>query len=277
MSYRRNLITIVAMILGLVMFVPVAQAERQSFEGISCGVNNQTWVQSDGIYIGSFEGKGIFRNTTDPTDIASYQQSGVFKGVGGKWSWNGFSKTKRPNGDLSIWELTGDSTSGSSMKLIYGTGRYKGAKGEQKSTMIANANPIVPNTEQMCYKIVGWIELATAPLSLKAKPIQDFKDVAGKWQGTLYSTDGWSSPYTIAINEDGTGDAIVPQDSTIFPYSDKGRFPMERKLVDGKLRSKNKISGDTGTMTLFEGGGKRVLDYISDNGKVKASYEPAPK
>lgn len=276
MSYRRNLITIVAMILGLVMFVPVAQAERQSFEGISCGVNTQTWVQADGIYIGSFEGKGILRNTTDPTDIASYQQAGVFKGAGGKWSWNGFSKTKRPNGDLSIWELTGDSTSGSSMKLIYGTGRYKGAKGEQKSTMIANANPIVPNTEQMCYKIVGWIELATAPLSLKAKPIKDFKDVAGKWEGQMFSTDGWSSPMAIIIAEDGSGYSLVPQDSPVFIYSDNGRFAVERSLVDGKIRYKNS-SGDTGTGTLHEEGGKRLLKIITDNGKQKGEFEPAPK
>jgi hypothetical protein len=112
---------------------------------------------------------------------------------------------------------------------------------------------------------------------LKEVPIRDFKDVAGKWEGKLSSTDGWDSLITLIINEDGTGDSIVPQNSAIFSFSDNGRYPLERKLVDGKIRSRNKISGDTGIVTLFEGGGKRVLDYMSDGGKMRGSYEPVPK
>lgn len=276
MSYRRNWIVMMFVILGFVIFVPVAQAERQEFEGISCVVNTTTWVQTADIYIGSFEGKGIFRNTTDPSDIASFQQIGVVKGAGGKWTWNGFNKNKRPNGDLSIWELSGDAASGSVLKLIYGTGRYKGAKGEQKTRVIANSNPIVPGTEQVCYKVVGWIELATAPLSLQNKPIKDFKEVAGKWEGKMSSTDGWSSPMAIIIAEDGSGYSLVSHDSPVFIYSDKGRFAVERTLVDGKIRYRNS-SGDTGTGTLHEEGGKRLLRIMTDNGRQKGEFEPVPK
>lgn len=112
---------------------------------------------------------------------------------------------------------------------------------------------------------------------LKEVPIRDFKHVAGKWEGKLSSTDGWDTPYAVIINEDGTGDGIVSQESPVFPYSDNGRFPIERKLVDGKISSRNKISGDTGIATLFEGGGKRVLEYMSNDGKIRASWEPTQK
>ena len=73
---------------------------------------------------------------------------------------NGFQKVMRVDGDFTIWEFSGDSVSGATMKLIYGTGRFKGAKGEQKVTTITKAKPIVHGTEQICSKVVGWMELA---------------------------------------------------------------------------------------------------------------------
>jgi len=112
---------------------------------------------------------------------------------------------------------------------------------------------------------------------LKEVPIRDFKDVAGKWEGKLSSSGGWDSPITLIINEDGTGDSFVPKDSVMFGISDNGRFPNERKVVDGKLSNRDKITGDTGFITLFEGGGKRVLEYIGGGGSLSGSYEPAPK
>jgi dienelactone hydrolase len=113
--------------------------------------------------------------------------------------------------------------------------------------------------------------------SLQDQSIRDFKDIAGKWEGKMESTDGWSTLMMIVINEDGTGDNFVPEDSPVFAFSDKGRFSMERKLVGGKIRSTNKTTGDIGWITLREGGGKRVLDYVSDSGKLKVRYEPVPK
>ena len=57
----------------------------------------------------------------------------------------------------------------------------------------------------------------------------------------------------------------------------QGRFLVTRELVEGKIRSKNMTSGETGIATLHEGGGKRVLVYISDNGITRAEYKPAQK
>ena len=111
-----------------------------------------------------------------------------------------------------------------------------------------------------------------------AQPIRDFKDIAGKWEGTICSTAGLGcSPIVTIIREDGTGESIVPQSSAFFPYSEQGRYLVTRELVEGKIRIKNKTSGETGIATLHEGGGKRVLVYISDNGITRAEYKPAQK
>jgi hypothetical protein len=162
MSYRRNLIAMTVAILGLIMFVPSVQAERQEFEGISCFSNTHTPVQitPGEVYVGGLAGKGIFRATSKPYFESTSNSVGVVKGQGGKWTWNGFMKIMRSNGDFTVWEFSGDSVDGSIMKLIYGTGIFKNAKGEQKGTMITKAKPIVEGTEQACQQVVGWIELA---------------------------------------------------------------------------------------------------------------------
>ena len=46
MFYRRNWIAMTVVILGLVMFVPVAQAERQDFECIMCTAETVNIVHS---------------------------------------------------------------------------------------------------------------------------------------------------------------------------------------------------------------------------------------
>jgi|MudIll2142460700_1097286.scaffolds.fasta_scaffold765881_1 hypothetical protein len=163
MFYRRNWIAGIVAVLGLVMFVPVAQAQRQIIEGIGCHSNTNTVVQAipGEIYVGTFEGKGIFRSTHESkwADNNTYYQVGVIKAAGGKWTWNGYSKNLRTDGDIVIWEFSGDSVSGTTSKVIYGTGKFKGAKGEMTSKQITAGKPVVEGTTQSCNKSEGWIEL----------------------------------------------------------------------------------------------------------------------
>jgi hypothetical protein len=77
----------------------------------------------------------------------------------GKASWNGITKTMARDGEIIIWEFSEDSQSGTITKAIYGTGKWKGVKGEYKAKRITAAKPIAPNTDQYCEKVVGWIEL----------------------------------------------------------------------------------------------------------------------
>ena len=110
-----------------------------------------------------------------------------------------------------------------------------------------------------------------------AQPIRDHKDIAGKWEGTIFSTTLGSSPIVLIIREDGTRESIVPQASAFWPFSDQGRFIGTWELVEGKIRTITKTTGDTGIFTLYEGGGKPVLVYKSDNGNTRAEYKPAQK
>jgi hypothetical protein len=163
MSYRRSWILLTVVILGLFMFIPIAQAQRQEFENIACVANTTSTVQASPgeIYIGTFEGKGIVRSVDEKKlfDNNTFHQVGVQKAVGGKWIWNGFYKAMRPDGDFIIWEFSGDSEIGTTAKAIYGAGKFKGVKGEVKSKMLTKGKPIVEGTSQNCSQVVGWIEL----------------------------------------------------------------------------------------------------------------------
>jgi polyhydroxybutyrate depolymerase len=110
----------------------------------------------------------------------------------------------------------------------------------------------------------------------KVIPIRDFKDIAGTWEGKV-DGPGWSTPMTCIYNEDGTGDCVVPEGSPVFAFSDKGRFPLKRDLVEGKIRSKNLITGTASIVTLYEEEGNRLLKTLSEDGTQKGVYEPASK
>lgn len=75
-------------------------------------------------------------------------------------SWNGFTKTLAPDGEFIIWEFSGDTQGGTNTKALYGSGKWKGVKGEYNGKRITSGKPIDPNTDQFCEKVVGWIELA---------------------------------------------------------------------------------------------------------------------
>ena len=104
MSYRKIWIVMAVVILGIIMFVPVAQAEREPFEGISCGVNTNTMVRApQGKYIlGAPKGREYLRSTSKPY-FQEYllRQVDVLKAQGGVWSWNGYNKSMRSDGDFN--------------------------------------------------------------------------------------------------------------------------------------------------------------------------------
>jgi hypothetical protein len=163
MFHRRNWIAVTVAILGLVMFIPVAQAQRQDFECRQCNVSTYNAVHSTPeLGISSYDQKGIMQSTHESKlfDNWTLHLVAVQKRVGSKFSWNGLSKEIGPGGEFIIWEFYGDSESGiSTAKPIYGTGKWKGVKGERKSTLITTMNPVVPLIFPFCQKQVGWIEL----------------------------------------------------------------------------------------------------------------------
>jgi len=166
MFYRRNWIAVIAVILGLVMFIPVAQAQRQEIEARYCSVQVYNSLHySPEVGITSYDQKGIWQSTHENKllDNWTLQVVGVTKRMHGKMSWNGFSKEVAPDGEFIIWEFSGNSESGiTTAKPIYGTGKWKDVKGERKSQAFTTAKPIapIPNlTVATCTKATGWIEL----------------------------------------------------------------------------------------------------------------------
>jgi hypothetical protein len=162
MSHRRNWIAVIVVILGLVMFVPAAQAQRQEVDKVACGSSTYNVVHfSPEAAIYSLDAKGISRSLIENKllDNWTWHAVAVVKGMAGQWSWNGFYKEMAPDGDFIFFELSGDSQSGATAKPIYGTGKWKGVKGELKGKQITAGKPIVQGTNQACEKWVGWIEL----------------------------------------------------------------------------------------------------------------------
>jgi len=64
-----------------------------------------------------------------------------------------------PDGDFIIAEISGSSEGGGTNRFIYGTGKWKGRKGEIKVKRITGGKPITQGTDQFCEEHKGWFEL----------------------------------------------------------------------------------------------------------------------
>jgi hypothetical protein len=159
---RRNWVAVTIVILALVMFVPVAQAQRQEHETIFCFSQTSNVVHSSSeVTVAAFDGKGIIRSTHSNKlfDNFTFHFVGTVNVVDGKMSGHTLSKNMGPDGDFIVWEIYNTPESGLTAKPIYGTGKWKGVKGESKGKTITTGKPIVQGTFQGCQTWVGWTEL----------------------------------------------------------------------------------------------------------------------
>jgi hypothetical protein len=162
MSYQKRWIAIFSIVVGFIMFNSVAHAQRQEFENRQCSNQVFSVVHSTPeVAIMSVDQKSIIQSTHDSKlfDNWTAHLVGVHKKVDGKWSWNGVMKEMAPDDEYIIWEYSGDIEAGTIARPIFGSGKWKGIKGERKSTIITAGKPIVQGTSQVCQKQVGWIEL----------------------------------------------------------------------------------------------------------------------
>jgi len=102
-----------------------------------------------------------------------------------------------------------------------------------------------------------------------AKAVPDLKSIAGKWSGTGHSSLG-TNPLEWTIKEDGTVDVIAGTPSG--PRTGVGKVSVK----DGKIFYESGSS--SGTVTLHENGGRRVLKYEAvfkrDNSRGGAELTP---
>jgi hypothetical protein len=153
----------VTIILGLVMFIPVAQAE-EPFDITFCGSTRvtETLSESQDLTITTFEGKGAVRSNlaNKAFDNCSYHLLGTSLNIGGKMTNFGYSKYMDSDGDFVVQEnFYPLGATEATWKFLYGTGKWKGIKGSGKTIPIIRPKPIAPGTRQGCLRSTGTFEL----------------------------------------------------------------------------------------------------------------------
>jgi hypothetical protein len=102
-----------------------------------------------------------------------------------------------------------------------------------------------------------------------AQAARDLKAIAGRWEGTVRLRDGAMYKAKMEITEDGRYVAVLDP-----PIRNLGAtFPGTIKVENGQFVSFSEVTRATGTFTLHEGDGKRVLTSSSSN--ATGEYVPA--
>ena len=167
MRYVRNsssrfataLTVVVTIVLGLVIYIPVVQAET-SYDLNNCYSGTATdlyrtkeltiiAIDSKGIAVSNHENK-IFDN-------CSFHSTQIIQIMNGKWKRFGHTKFMDPDGDYFFVEVSGDKSA--AVKFLYGTGKWEGITGTGKFERVARGKAIEPGTFQGCVRNTGTFEL----------------------------------------------------------------------------------------------------------------------
>ncbi len=150
----------VTIFVGCFMFFSFAQAQTP-FDFTECVSGDLTILfQSKEITIAGIEGKGIFLSHHENKifDNCTFHVVAIAKTVDGKRRSDSYWKIMDPNGDIIIAEVVVLGPE-KTMKLLHGTGKWQGIKGEAKGKTTASGKFIVPGTIQGCSRYVGTFEL----------------------------------------------------------------------------------------------------------------------
>lgn len=150
----------IAIVLGFVMFIPVANAE-QRYDITICGSGTVTMLsQSKELTVRSMDFKGIIRSNHENKvfDNCTLHHVRVVRVVAGKVTAHGYSKFMDPTGDIVVlyFSQVGKEVT---TKFLQGTGKWKGITGSGKVRHIARGKPITAGTVQGCNRQTGTFEL----------------------------------------------------------------------------------------------------------------------
>jgi hypothetical protein len=158
---KRVLILAGIVFLTLIIFVPMTQAE-QPLDMMLCGdVTFKTIVATPELTIMGYEQRGISLDNlpSKAQDNCTYHGVGVLKIEKGKMSLTGLEKFIYPNGDLAVVEGSQEGMAEGNYKIIYGTGKWKGATGKGNFIIFTKGQPVSPGTSQSCRRVKGTYEL----------------------------------------------------------------------------------------------------------------------
>ena len=155
------LIVAAFIVFGLVMFIPVAQAETP-YDITPCMSGTITMLsQSKELTIFSADFKGIARSNHENKvfDNCTFNYVGVYRIIAGKVTVHGYTKFMDPDGDCFFVQVSRVGGQTTVTKLLHGTGKWKGITGGGKITPITRSKPIKPGTHQACVRHTGTFEL----------------------------------------------------------------------------------------------------------------------
>jgi hypothetical protein len=160
MFHHKNWTALTAVIFGLAISIPVAQAQ-QPIDMTSCGdATVTTIVAGEDLTIMGIEGKGINLDnlSSKAFDNMTYHTVGLMKIDKGKMTGLLYSKYMDPSGDFLVVEVSQVGME-RDWKHLYGTGKWKGATAQGKAFPFTKGKPITPGTAQSCIKITGTYEI----------------------------------------------------------------------------------------------------------------------
>jgi hypothetical protein len=151
----------IAIAVGLGMFIFSGNAHAETpFDFTYCGSSTITMVsESKELTVFGMNGKGSVSSNHENKvfDNFTYQFVGIVRVVDGDRSGNGYTKYIDPDGDIIVQEFTMVGME-SSIRLLQGTGKWKGITGSGKSVPIKDGTPTAPGTT--CRRIIGIFTLS---------------------------------------------------------------------------------------------------------------------
>lgn len=150
-------------LISLAMFISIAHAE--SFDVTDCASATVTFVQDSlDLRIFSYEGRSILRSNHQNKvfDNCTGHWIGVRWNMGDKYTAHGYFIYTDPDGDIFVMEGDSSKETGATMKLLQGTGKWKGITGNGKVSSVTSAKSVTQGSFQgfqNCWQYTGTFEL----------------------------------------------------------------------------------------------------------------------
>ena len=143
-------------LVGIVLLVPFAQAEKKSIDELTCGGGTlKLLTAGKEATVLAIEAKRInVKNGETQSCI------GVISIIAGKQKANGYCMVLGPEEGFRLLEFTGSEKRGEgTWKFLYGTEKWKGITGGGKYKIVNRGKPIAKGTFQSCNQVTGTYEL----------------------------------------------------------------------------------------------------------------------
>jgi hypothetical protein len=102
-----------------------------------------------------------------------------------------------------------------------------------------------------------------------AQSAKNVSTIAGEWRGAIQDRTGGSTGAAMTIAAEGRYELALDR-----PGPMGTKFPGTVTVDNGAYRFRSERTGNTGTMTLHEGDGKRVLSLRTDANTTTGEFTP---